>query len=185
MQVDDEQRWREAMQKMGKPAVEAELQRRPGSPDDLIYDIVYSPPFPTREFCWQWCIETDNTLFRFSKHSVMVLSAVIVLLIAVVQMVGSLSATLSPPSKMMANQTKSQSNQSGTQASAAGSSSSSSSTDPSASPSIPSSSYVSSSGASSTSSGSSSGSSASSGRTGPLTCAYISYATTRCPQTTQ
>jgi hypothetical protein len=58
--------WRKALEARGKDWVMAELRRRPGRPQDVVYDIVFEQPYPTREFCEQWCIEQDNKLFHVS-----------------------------------------------------------------------------------------------------------------------
>ncbi len=58
--------WREALKAKGKDWVMAELQERPGRPDDALYDIVFEAPLPTREFCQRWCAEEDNRLFSFT-----------------------------------------------------------------------------------------------------------------------
>jgi len=61
-----EAEWRQALQARGKDWVKAELQKRPGQPNDVVYDIVFEEPFPTRDFCLQWCAEEDNKLFHLS-----------------------------------------------------------------------------------------------------------------------
>jgi hypothetical protein len=72
-------RWHDAMRRMGRAAVEAELQRRPGPPAELIDDIGGEAPYPTREFCERWCIEQDNILFQFSLRT----AAILILIIAI------------------------------------------------------------------------------------------------------
>jgi hypothetical protein len=59
---------------MGRAAVEAELGRRSGHPAELIDDIGGEPPYPTREFCEQWCIAQDNMPFRFSLRMGVILT---------------------------------------------------------------------------------------------------------------
>ncbi|MBS0560399.1 MAG: hypothetical protein JSR21_10125, partial [Proteobacteria bacterium] len=49
-----EQRWRDALQARGKDRVQAELELRPGSPEDLVYGVTDGPPHPTRAFCDAW-----------------------------------------------------------------------------------------------------------------------------------
>ena len=58
--------WRKALEARGKYWVVSELRRRPGRPQDMVYDIVFEQPYPTREFCEQWCIEQENKLFHVS-----------------------------------------------------------------------------------------------------------------------
>lgn len=58
--------WRKALEARGKDWVMAELCRRPGRPQDVVYDIVFEQPYPTREFCEKWCIEQENKLFHVS-----------------------------------------------------------------------------------------------------------------------
>ncbi len=71
------ERWQGAMKTMGRAAVEAELRRRPGRPKDLIDDIGGEPPYPTREFCEQWCIDQDNILFQFTPRTGVVLTLLV------------------------------------------------------------------------------------------------------------
>ena len=61
------------MERMGKISVEAELSLHPGGPGDLVLDIVDAPPYPTREFCQQWCAEQDDILFRYSPRMAVIL----------------------------------------------------------------------------------------------------------------
>lgn len=69
--MDDrsETAWRAALQQRGKEWVQSELRARPGRPDDVVCDVVFEPPYPTRAFCVQWCAEQDNRIFRLSWHS--------------------------------------------------------------------------------------------------------------------
>jgi len=84
----NDQRWRDAMQRMGRVVVEAELSRRPGRPGERIDDIVYEPPYPTREFCRQWCAEQDNVLFRFSPTTGVILVLIVIVTGCLVQVFG-------------------------------------------------------------------------------------------------
>lgn len=61
--------WRQALKAKGKDWVKAELLRRPGHPQDVVYDIVFEEPLPTRDFCQQWCAEEENKLFHVSWHT--------------------------------------------------------------------------------------------------------------------
>jgi hypothetical protein len=77
-------RWNDAMRRMGRAAVEAQLQRRPGRPTERIDDIGGEPPYPTREFCERWCTEQDNILFQFSPRMAGVLVLVIIIIASMV-----------------------------------------------------------------------------------------------------
>ncbi len=88
--LGNSERWRAAMGRMGKIAVEAELRRRPGRPSERVLDIGNEAPYPTREFCEQWCIEQDNILFRFSPRIGVVLALFVLLLACVLQVYGSI-----------------------------------------------------------------------------------------------
>jgi hypothetical protein len=85
MLLGNAERWRDAMATMGRTAVEAELRSRPGRPTDRVIDIGYAPPYPTREFCQQWCTEQDNRLFRFSPRVGIALTLFVVLLVCVLE----------------------------------------------------------------------------------------------------
>jgi hypothetical protein len=87
--VGNAARWRTAMERSGKTAVEAYLQR-PGRPTDRVLDIGYEPPYPTREFCQEWCTEQDNILFRFSPRIALVLTLSLILLVCVLNAVSDL-----------------------------------------------------------------------------------------------
>lgn len=67
--------WRQALKAKGRDWVRAELQKRPGHPEDAVYDIVFEEPFPTRDFCQQWCAEEENKLFHMSWYAGAVLVA--------------------------------------------------------------------------------------------------------------
>jgi hypothetical protein len=78
-------RWTDAMERMGKEAVQAEMARRPAREGDRIFDIVHEPPFPTREFCQQWCTAQDNVVFRFSKTTAIILALIVLITGSLVQ----------------------------------------------------------------------------------------------------
>lgn len=63
---DNTAAWRAALQAKGRHWVASELRMRPGQPGDTLYDVVHTPPFPTRDFCRQWCVEDDNDFLRMS-----------------------------------------------------------------------------------------------------------------------
>jgi hypothetical protein len=69
--MDDrtETAWRAALQQRGREWVVSQLRTRPGRPDDVVHDVVFEAPYPTRAFCVQWCAEQDNRIFRLSWHS--------------------------------------------------------------------------------------------------------------------
>lgn len=92
-----ESQWLEALKTKGPAWVKAQLQARPGRPDDILYDVVHQEPYPTRAFCQRWCAEQDNRLFQFSGHSRAVLVTVIVLLAFVARMVVSWNNIAPPP----------------------------------------------------------------------------------------
>jgi hypothetical protein len=89
--------WREALKAKGKDWVKAELQKRPGHPQDLVYDIVFEEPLPTRDFCQRWCAEEDNKLFHVSWHTFAVLAAFIVTVCCCVAAVNALSSYHAQP----------------------------------------------------------------------------------------
>lgn len=82
------ERWHDAMCTMGRAAVEAALRRRPGRPTDRIDDVGGEPPYPTRAFCEQWCVEQDNILYRFTPRTAVILTLIIAILACVVMAVG-------------------------------------------------------------------------------------------------
>src|ERR1700761_4802993 len=65
----EEDAWRQALRTKGRDWVLAELNTRPGLPQDPLLDVVYVQPFPTREFCQRWCVEADNQYLRLSGHT--------------------------------------------------------------------------------------------------------------------
>lgn len=62
--VDDEKRWRDALELMGRERIEALLRRYPGGPDDPVTDLPVHAPFPSRAFCRQWCLATTSRAAR-------------------------------------------------------------------------------------------------------------------------
>jgi hypothetical protein len=73
---------------MGRAAVEAELGRRSGHPTELIDDIGGEPPFPTRQFCEQWCIAQDNMPFHFSLRMGIILILIVGIVASMVMATG-------------------------------------------------------------------------------------------------
>ena len=62
MSAQDEARWRRALESKGRDWVARELQSRAGQPYDVLLDVVYETPHPTREFCQRWCAEQENRI---------------------------------------------------------------------------------------------------------------------------
>lgn len=81
--------WRAALQERGKDWVLSELRTRPGRPDDVVYDVVFEAPYPTRAFCVRWCAEQDNKLFRMSWHSYAAIAMLLLFVVCFCQAVGS------------------------------------------------------------------------------------------------
>jgi hypothetical protein len=69
----EEDAWRAALRTKGRDWVLAELNTRPGLPQDPLHDVVYTPPYPTREFCQRWCVEVDNQYLRLSGSTIALL----------------------------------------------------------------------------------------------------------------
>jgi hypothetical protein len=95
--LENAERWCTAMERMGKEAVQSELLRRPAYPGERILDIVYEPPYPTREFCQQWCTEQDNVVLRFSKSTAIILTLVVIIAGCLVQVFTGTSAPSNMP----------------------------------------------------------------------------------------
>jgi hypothetical protein len=170
--MDDqtETAWRVALQQRGKEWVLSELRTRPGRPDDVVYDIVFEAPYPTRDFCARWCAQQDNKLFRMSWPSYAAIAMLLLFIVCFCQAVGSwnarelaiarhLDAPLpAEPSRVGSSGSDFSAAIPGSQSTPAGS------------------------GAATSSSGNSSSSSSSSGSSSPpLLCGYITYDTMRCP----
>jgi hypothetical protein len=75
------ERWTDALRRLGKEAVWARLSQHPGHPREPLDDIVYEPPFPTREFCQQWYTDEENA-FRVDPAKVGIVA--VLALIAIV-----------------------------------------------------------------------------------------------------
>ena len=87
--MDPETEWRKALQARGRERIRAELETRAGAPDDVVLDVVYEPPYPTREFCQRWCAEQDNRMFHLSGYSKAALIALLLLTTFVIKAVVS------------------------------------------------------------------------------------------------
>jgi hypothetical protein len=73
--------WRTALRAKGRDWVLSELRRRPGQPEDTLYDVVHEPPFPTREFCQRWCVEEDNKFLSVPTSTKFALCALVIMII--------------------------------------------------------------------------------------------------------
>ena len=159
--------WRAGLQERGKEWVLSELRTRPGRPDDVIYDVVFEAPYPTRAFCVQWCAEQDNKLFSMSWHSYAAIAMLLLFVVCFCQAVASWNhhelalarQQVAPPAEEPAPV--------GSSASDVGAANPDSQSTPS-------------SGSSSSSSSSSDNGSGSTSSPSSL-CSYITYDTTRCP----
>jgi hypothetical protein len=60
--VDQDEVWRRGLRARGQHWVMAELHRRAGRPEDVLLEVVFEPPYPTRAFCQQWCAEEANRI---------------------------------------------------------------------------------------------------------------------------
>ncbi|WP_158922614.1 hypothetical protein [Acidisphaera sp. S103] len=87
----EEEAWRTGLKTKGRDWVLAELNMRPGLPQDPLYDVVFEPPYPSREFCQRWCVETDNQYLRLSGTGIATLVGLAILAIFVVMAMYSLS----------------------------------------------------------------------------------------------
>jgi hypothetical protein len=78
--TNTEAAWRKALEAKGRDWVDAELQRRFGQPDDVVLDVVFQEPYPTREFCQRWSAERDNRMFHVSGHTKAIIVALVLLI---------------------------------------------------------------------------------------------------------
>jgi hypothetical protein len=78
--INPEAVWREALQTRGRDWVAAELRRRPGQPNDPLLEVVFEEPYPSREFCQQWCAEEENRL-RFVSWSTLAAGALLLIVV--------------------------------------------------------------------------------------------------------
>ena len=77
-----EAKWREGLNRKGRDWVTRELQTRVGQPDDVILDVVYEEPYPSRAFCQRWCIEQDNKTGGPSVATAVTMVILVVIIIA-------------------------------------------------------------------------------------------------------
>jgi hypothetical protein len=87
--INSEGPWRNALNAKGRDWVTAELQRRSGQPDDVVLDVVFEEPYPTREFCQRWCAEQDNRIFHVSGYTIALLVALVLLISFGIKLVNS------------------------------------------------------------------------------------------------
>lgn len=91
MSESDEVRWSDALQARGADWVRAKLRERPGRPDDVVFDVVFVEPLPTRAFCQTWCARADNRVFHLSGHGKGVAILLIVLVAFLLRAVSSIT----------------------------------------------------------------------------------------------
>jgi hypothetical protein len=80
VEMNTEANWRIALDARGRDWVEAKLKARTGQPNDVVLDIVFEEPHPTREFCQRWSAEQDNRMFHMSGHTKAIIIALVVLI---------------------------------------------------------------------------------------------------------
>ena len=79
MDTNTEAAWRKALDAKGRDWVDAELQRRSGQPNDVVLDIVFEEPYPTREFCQRWSADQAKRMFQISGHTKAIIVALLLL----------------------------------------------------------------------------------------------------------
>jgi hypothetical protein len=87
----EEEVWRKGLRTKGRDWVLAELRTRPGLPQDPLHDVVFEPPYPSREFCLRWCVENDNQYLRLSGTAIGTLVGLAILVIFIAMAVHSFS----------------------------------------------------------------------------------------------
>jgi hypothetical protein len=85
MSENDESRWRTGLEARGADWVRSKLRERAGSPDDEIFDVVFTGRNPSRAFCQAWCAEQDNKVFRMSGTTKIAWVLAIVLVVFIVK----------------------------------------------------------------------------------------------------
>lgn len=165
--------WRKGLQAKGKDWVRSELHRRPGRPEDTLYDVVFKEPYPTRAFCFQWCAEEENRVFRVSWHTFATIIALVLLIVSILKGIGAWNDAEQNLQILNAQTTA----QAGGSKSGNVSGSGNALTNDIPSTSTSSSTVTTSSGTGTTSSGSA----LTTGKSSPAsTCGYITYASPRC-----
>ena len=177
--------WRNGLRARGKEWVLSELRRRPGQPEDTLYDVVFKEPYPTRAFCFQWCAEEENKVFRMSWHTYATMIALALLIVSILKGIGAWNDAERTLSIVQGQQTMAQ--EKGSKGASGGGGGSGLSNDiPSAgaastTTSTPSGSTTSSGSTSSGSGTTRSGSALTTGQSSPSSvCGYITYASPRC-----
>jgi hypothetical protein len=168
--MDDltETAWRAALQQRGQEWVVSQLRTRPGRPDDVVHDVVFEAPFPTRAFCVRWCAEQDNKIVRLSWHAYASIFLLLLVIVCFWQAIGGwknheLAVTRQQNAPLPAASDRVGSSPQTVDVG------------------IPNSYSQSGSSSASSSSSSASGGSTSSSGSPPSLCNYITYDTTRCP----
>jgi hypothetical protein len=70
----DEQRWQTALKSVGRDELLARLARYPGGTEDRISNLPLEPPYPSREFCRQWCMKADDRSLKSSFNLAVVMA---------------------------------------------------------------------------------------------------------------
>jgi hypothetical protein len=60
----DEDRWRQALKETGLQEVMRQLRCYPGRPEDVLSNLPLLPPYPSRAFCQQWCLDEEGREVR-------------------------------------------------------------------------------------------------------------------------
>jgi hypothetical protein len=81
--------WRKALQARGREWVAAELKRLPGQPRDPLLEVVFEEPYPSREFCQQWCAEEENRLHLLSWSTVAAAALLLIVVVCAIHAVSS------------------------------------------------------------------------------------------------
>jgi hypothetical protein len=81
-QYSIEAKWREGLKLKGPDWVKRELQTRVGQPDDVVLEVVYEEPYPTRDYCQQWCTEQENKMGGPSIPTVVAMLLMVIVIIA-------------------------------------------------------------------------------------------------------
>ncbi len=86
-----EERWRAALKAKGMDVVQVELDLRPGRPEDLVYNVVDEPPYPTRAFCQNWCRGAPPPKFGPSGPTAMIVIMSVLIVVCVIRAITSYS----------------------------------------------------------------------------------------------
>lgn len=69
----NEDRWAFALRSVGREELMARLTRYPGRLQDPINDLPLEPPYPSREFCLNWCADEENRSVASNFNTAVVL----------------------------------------------------------------------------------------------------------------